>query len=122
MLTKTSLLALLLLALAITGEAITIVITHATATVGITSASALAAVASGAKARVHIYLENDSDTTIYCKFGAAAVLNEGLRFAAAGTTGNRLVFTPVTGVPQVVLNCISSAGSKTLLIATGVQN
>lgn len=104
------------------GEAVTMVVTHATATVGITSASALAAVVSGAKARIHIYLENDSDTAIYCKFGATAFVNEGLRFAAAGTVGNRMVFTPVTGVPQVVLNCISSAGSKTLLIATGVQN
>jgi len=119
---KTGLLTLLLLLiLTITSESISITVTHSTATVGVTSASALAAVATGAKARVHIYLENDSDTTIYCKFGATAVLNEGIRLAAAGTAGNRIVYTPVTGVPQVVLNCIASAGSKILLIATGVQ-
>jgi len=121
MLTKTWFVAWLLLASVIVGEAITITLTHTTATVGIASATALAAVASGAKARIHIYLENDSDTVIYCRFGATATLNTGIRLAAAGTVGNRIVFTPVTGVPQVLLNCISSDASKTLLIATGTQ-
>lgn len=121
---KTTFLAtlLLILGLGTGGESITIVVTHSTATVGVASASALAAVASGAKARIHIYLENDSDTVIYCRFGATATLNTGIRLAAAGTIGNRIVFTPVTGVPQVVLNCIASGASKTLLIATGIGN
>ena len=98
-----------------------IVITHANPDIGVASTSVLAAISS-AKARVHIYLENDSDTTLYCKFGAAAVVNQGIRLAAAGTEGNRLIYDSHTGVPQTALNCISSGGAtKRLLVVTGTQ-
>lgn len=88
--------------------------THTTATVGIASASALAASTS----TNFVLLINDSDTTIYCKFGAVAVLNQGIRLNANG--GSAMFDFKFPGTTQA-LNCISSGATKILLITRGVQ-
>jgi len=90
------------------------VITHTTFTVTDASTTALAA----SNLRNYLLLTNISDTTIWCKFGATAVVNEGFPLYANG--GNVLMDYKFSAQ---LLNCIhaSAAASKTLLITSGVQ-
>ena len=58
---------------------------------------------------------NDSDTDIYLKVGAAAVVNEGIRLNSGGGSWElSLEFGNLSGS---VVNCIhGGAGTKTLLV------
>jgi hypothetical protein len=67
--------------------------------------------------RNFLILQNDSDTTVYLKFGATAVLNEGIRLNSAG--GSMLL--DYKFVTQAV-NCIhGGTGNKVLLVTSGTQ-
>lgn len=81
--------------------------TPGNATVGATSTTVLAA----NTARKYLLLCNDSDEDIYVSFGAAAVLNKGLRLNAGGG-----IFEMVMGDMQFtgIVYAISTSGSKNL--------
>ena len=88
--------------------------THTTFAVAVTSSEVLAANSAN---RNFLYIQNDSDTVIYCKFGAAAVLNQGFQLAISGGS---LRFD--TRFPTQALNCIHGGlGTKVLLILEGIQ-
>lgn len=65
--------------------------------------------------RTYLLIINDSDTTVYLKFGAAAVLNQGIRLNANGGSAE---FSPRNGnVDTRAVNVIhGGAGNKALLI------
>lgn len=86
-------------------------VTHATVTVGNTTTAILTA----NQKRRHLLLQNDSDEIIYVSFGKAAVLNQGIRLAAAGGSFE------MTGddVYGHVINGICTSGSKKLLVTWG---
>lgn len=87
------------------------------------------AVATGADAQVlaangqrnYLYLENlDTAGTnhIFCKFGATAVANQGIRLLSTTNGLGRMHF--VEKVPTAALRCVAGAGTPTILIAEGV--
>lgn len=87
--------------------------THTTVSVG--AASGLALAANGA--RNSLVLQNDHATqVVYCKFGATAVLNQGIRVNAAGG-----ILTFDYTVPTGLLNCIATGAATPLLVTEGVQ-
>ena len=89
-----------------------VVITSTAVTVANTSTS----VAVANSQRRFLLLINDSDTNIYCKFGATAIVHQGVLLVANG--GGLLLDT--TGVTQQAMNCITLSGSnKVLLVNTG---
>ena len=89
-----------------------IVITASSVSVQSTSTTSLAADPQ----RKFLLLINDSDTNIYCKFGATAIVHQGVLLVANG--GGLLLDT--TGVTQQAMNCITLSGSnKVLLVNTG---
>lgn len=108
---------LLLLSYGIAG-AVRTTIVYTAPTVTTSDAQALAANIS----RNYLYLQNNDTTAaniIFCKFGATAVVNQGLRLEpSAGSSGARLTFDGK--VPTAALRCISGAGSPVLLIGEGV--
>ena len=59
---------------------------------------------------------NDSANVVYCRVdGETAVENEGIRLAAAGTTGDRVFFD--RHVPNGPVRCMSAtAGSRVLIL------
>jgi len=88
-----------------------VVITSTAVTVANTSTS----VAVANSQRQFLLLINDSDTNIYCKFGATAIVHQGVLLVANG--GGLLLDS--TGVSQQAINCIAVTGSKTLLVSQG---
>ena len=83
--------------------------------VSVLNASTVAVAASNL--RNFLILQNDSDTDIYCKFGATAVANEGFRLTA---NGGALLLDYKFSAQAV--NCIHGAGvGKNLLISQGAQ-
>ena len=61
---------------------------------------------------------NDSSNIVYCTVdGVDAVANEGIRLAAAGTTGDRIFFD--WHVPQGPVRCMSSTNGSRVLILEG---
>ncbi len=69
--------------------------------------------------RLYALLVNDSDTTIYIKLGAAAVVNEGIRLNALG--GNYEMSAMLGNLYTGAINGIhGGAGNKVLLVTEGV--
>lgn len=67
--------------------------------------------------RNFLQVQNDHATNVlYCKFGADAVVNEGIRINGAGG-----VVTWDTIVPTAALNCIATVGATVALVTEGVQ-
>lgn len=56
----------------------------ATTNDGIDVTTSSTAILAANNARKYVAIVNDSDTTIYLAFGAAAVVNKGIRLNAAG--------------------------------------
>ena len=112
---KLLILAALLLAVADYAHAQYALIRHVKATVTTASSTVLAAPTTTRKL---LYLENDSDTTIYCNFhGDTATVNAGGRLNASG--GSFWWDQPGT-IPATAINCIhGGTGNKTLLIGIG---
>ena len=104
-----------LLAAAIDARAIQFM--HTAVDVATTSTQVLAGVTSFDKRR-WVLIINDSDVTIYCKLGAVAVVNEGIRINASG--GSFEMSTSIRNVDLRALNCIhGGAGTKTMLVSEG---
>ncbi len=83
---------------------------HTAVTVATTSGVALAA----SDNRTYVLLENDSSEPIYIKFGALAVLNEGIRINAGGGSYE---CSPLHGnLDNRAINAICASGSKVLLV------
>lgn len=89
-------------------------LTHTAVTIGVASGVALAANAN----RKYALIINDSDATIYLKIGAAAVLNAGIRLNASG--GSYEMSAAYGNLDTRVINAISSAADKVLLVTEGV--
>jgi hypothetical protein len=87
---------------------------HTVATIGATTGAALAANA----ARTYVLLVNDSDSAIYIKIGAAAVLNQGIRLNAYG--GSYEMSVKDGNLDTRAINAISSGAGKVLLVTEGV--
>lgn len=84
---------------------------HTTAACGVASTAALAA----NTARTYAMFVNDSDTTIYLKVGAAAVVNEGVPLNASG--GSWEMSEAFGNASTTAVNCIhGGAGTKTLTV------
>lgn len=85
--------------------------THTVVSVAVTSTAALAANTN----RVGALLVNDSDTTIYLKLGAAAVVNQGIRLNANG--GSLEMNAALGNLYSGAVNAIhGGVGSKVLLV------
>lgn len=88
--------------------------THAAVTIGATSTE----VRPANENRRYLLLVNDSDAVLYIKFGAAAVMNQGIRINA---NGGSLELSEIMGnMYHGAINGISQAGSKVLLVTEGV--
>lgn len=84
---------------------------HTTAACGTSTTTALAADA----ARTYVMFINDSDTVIYLKVGASAVVNEGVRINANG--GSWEMSTSFGNESTTVINCIhGGSGTKVLTV------
>lgn len=88
-------------------------ITHTAKTIGSSSTAVVAANAD----RKWLLLVNDSDETIYIKFGAAAVANEGIRIGSAG--GSLELRPSASNLYTGAINGICASGSKILLVTEG---
>ena len=88
--------------------------THTAVTVGVATGEALAANVN----RLYALLVNDSDTAIYIKLGAAAVLNAGIRINANG--GSYEISKKLGNLYTGAINAIASAASKNLIVTEGV--
>ena len=63
-------------------------------------------------------IENDSDANFYCKIGAAAVVNQGIRINAAG--GTLEISSALNNYTTDAINCIhGGTGNKVALVAEG---
>lgn len=88
-------------------------VTHSTVTVGNSSTSVLTA----DEDRAYCLLQNDSDETIYLKFGAAGELNKGIRLNANG--GQYEISGANNNLYTGAINAICTSGSKKLLVTVG---
>lgn len=85
--------------------------THTTAACATSTTTALAAQAF----RTYALFVNDSDTDIYLKIGADAVVNEGVRLNSGG--GSLELSREFGNLSGSVVNCIhGGSGTKTLLV------
>lgn len=91
-----------------------VTLAHTTAVIGAVTGAALAANAD----RKYVLLVNDSDSVIYLKIGAAAVLNQGIRLNANG--GSYEMSSAYGNIDTRVINAISSGAGKVLLVTEGV--
>lgn len=85
-----------------------------TATLGVTTSSQTALAAFGT--RKFAIFQNDSDTTIYLKFGSGAVANSGIRLNANGGAYEINTNNLYTGIVTAIHG---GTGTKTLLITSG---
>lgn len=87
-------------------------LSHSTHSAGTSSGEAV----SSNSDRRYLLLINDSDTDIYIKFGASAVVSEGIRI---GSAGGSYEASPRNGNLDIrAVNAIhGGTGSKTLLVA-----
>lgn len=73
--------------------------------------------------RSYLGIINDSSNIVYCRVDGsdtsylAAAANEGIRLAAAGTTGDRVFFD--RNVPQGPVRCYSATDNRRVLIIEG---
>lgn len=89
-------------------------VSHSTVAVAITSTQ----VATANSARGFLLIVNDSDTSIYCKVGVAAVVNEGIRINANG--GSFEMSRSIRNLDIRAVNCIhGGTGTKTALVTEG---
>jgi len=89
--------------------------THTAVNVTVASGAVLAANAN----RLYALLVNDSDTVIYIKLGAAAVVNQGIRINAAG--GNYEISSAFGNLyTGAIYGIHGGAGNKALLMTEGV--
>ncbi len=88
--------------------------THSAPTAGVASGAMLAANTD----RLYALFVNDSDATVYLALGTAAVLNTGIRLNASG--GSYEMSKKLGNLYTGVVNGISSAASKTVLVTEGV--
>lgn len=91
----------------------TVTLAHTAVTVGSSTTAVIAASAG----RRYLLLVNDSDEAIYVKFGAAAVMNEGIRVNASGGTFE--MSAAKGNLDTRVINGICASGSKELLVTQG---
>lgn len=92
-----------------------VTLTHTTLTTTTTSGAALAANVG----RKYAFFQNDSDTPIYLKVGAAAVANQGIRLNANG--GSYEMSTLLGNLDTRAVNAIhGGTGNKVLLVAQGL--
>lgn len=87
---------------------------HTQPAIGASTTAALAANTS----RKYVLLVNDSDSVIYIKIGAAAVLNQGIRLNASG--GSYEMSAIHGNLDTRAINGISSGAAKVLLVTEGV--
>ena len=85
-------------------------VTHTT--LGCTNTSQTAVAANND--RKYLLLINDSDAAIYVKFGATAVVNEGIRLNANGGTFE--ASEAFGNLPKTSVTAITAAATKVLLI------
>ena len=91
----------------------TVTLTHTP--IAVTPATTVVLAANAA--RKYLLLVNDSDTTIYVMFGAAAVLNQGIRINANGGS----FCLECTAISTGAINAIQGAAvNKNLLATEGV--
>lgn len=92
-------------------------ITGTSSTLAVTTASQLALAANAN--RKYASFQNDSDTVIYLKVGAAAVANEGIRL---NPNGGSYEMSPAIGNLELtaVYAIHGGTGNKNLLIKEGV--
>ena len=89
--------------------------THTAPPAGAASGALLAANAN----RIYALLINDSDTNVYIKLGAAAVLNQGIRLNANG--GSYEMSLELGNLYRGAVNGIAASGSgKVVLVTEGV--
>ncbi len=88
---------------------------HTEASIGV----ATGAVLSANEARVYALFINDSDTTIFLRFGEAAILNEGIRVNANG--GSFEMTQQQGNLYSGAVNGISSGASKNLTVLEGTN-
>lgn len=88
--------------------------THTAPSIGSSTTPALAANSN----RLYALFINDSDETIYLKFGASAVSNEGVRLNASG--GSYEMSKKLGNLYTGAVNGICASGSKVLLVTEGV--
>lgn len=85
-------------------------LTHTAPAIGVATTAVLAANAN----RKSALLVNDSDSVIYIKIGAAAVLNQGIRLNA---NGGSYEMSAINGnLDTRAINGISSGAGKVLLV------
>ncbi len=89
--------------------------THTEASIGVSTGVVLAA----SEARVYALFINDSDTTVYLRFGEAAILNEGIRVNANG--GSWSMSQKSGDLYLGAVNGISAMASKNLLVLEGTN-
>jgi hypothetical protein len=89
-------------------------VTHSVATAGVATSAMLAANAN----RKYALIVNDSDTVIYIKIGAAAVLNQGIRINANG--GSYEMSNAIGNLNTGAINGIASAAAKNVIVTEGV--
>lgn len=87
-----------------------VVLSHTAKVVGATTTK----LADANTSRKYLLLVNDSDEAIYIKFGANAVMNEGIRIDASGG-----VFKMDLSIDTRQVNGICKTGTKTLLVSEG---
>jgi hypothetical protein len=87
---------------------------HTVATVGVATGAVLAANAN----RKYALIINDSDSTIYLKIGADAVMNQGIRLNANG--GSYEMCSANGNLALGVINGISSGANKNVIVTEGV--
>ena len=85
---------------------------HTEATVGATSVTVLAANAD----RSYVNFYNDSDAVIYLRLGETAVVNQGIGIASGGSYE---MSADKGNLDTRVVNAISTAASKELLVTEG---
>lgn len=89
-------------------------VTHSAATCGVTTGAMLAANAN----RKYALIVNDSDTDIYIKIGASAVMNQGIRINANG--GSYEMSHSFGNLNTGAINGITSAAGKNVIVTEGV--
>jgi hypothetical protein len=88
--------------------------THTAPTAGVATGELLAANAN----RLYALLVNDSDTIVYIKLGAAAVVNQGIRLNANG--GSYEMSKKLGNLYTGAINGISGIAGKVVLVTEGV--
>src|SRR6266849_927347 len=92
-------------------------LTHTAVSVATTTTSVLVSNTS----RNYLLIQNDGANTIYCKFNAAAVANQGIRLdpVVAASAGGANTREWVDKFSAQSLNCLALTGATNLLVTEG---